>query len=791
MGYKLDYGALRSLAGTYGGAVSQWKRGLSAVMGQASSIAASTNISGNSADRLKEYLNTAYSCIETSLSILLSLFQENFLLYVDAYSQQVDAAGDAHIEEQELGNLHSRLEAQRHRTQQIAIAAESALQGVSDLVPLPIPDFDVTDTAFGTILTSVYQLNDAVNALESAHVSADFAQIDALIAGLDAHLAELCGQGRELKTAFSASGYAALASVPALLQAASDAYDRMAAQESSVAAAAERLENQLAREQAEMEKRENQAKAVKILTYAAVAIGTAVVIAACPAASPVVIGMASGLVTSAVSASADEYVKHGFEMEQWDTGRIGAHACIGTLTGMIGGAAGTEAGLFVKAGVKGLSGALEGAATTSYDQLVTYGRITDTKAVLVDAAVKGGSSFAGSLIGGAIAKNTKSIGISSLDMARDDPLNKMHGVSVFLYEGGKSMSTGVVSRGVSNLTGQVISLSTDETPGNLGEIDFASVSEDMFSPESMGKDFVVSGAAGAAGDYVGLRTPDPDTGLTPIIQYKLGNTTDPDTGLTPIVQDSLSHIVDDDEFSAILGEIEERNPSNGANAFIEQGDSGETGNQINWMTTANTPEEIEWIKEADADLDEYQATVQTTMDFEEPVHRKMIIPKNGSWTGDPGNSEFVPNDPELRQAMAEYGRDSVTFSDQRVDFSPFSEVDTPWGKIDTKVEIGHMVGGANARQSKTPDGMPGNYEQARAELEKKVLDEYGKAGATQEAVKAWMKELEKGRTWHEDPDRKTMMSVPSIINSKVNHTGGVSEEGYVQAWGDVSHYYGE
>ena len=206
MGYKLDYGALRSLAGTYGGAVSQWKRGLSAVMGQASSIAASTNISGNSADRLKEYLNTAYSCIETSLSILLSLFQENFLLYVDAYSQQVDAAGDAHIEEQELGNLHSRLEAQRHRTQQIAIAAESALQGVSDLVPLPIPDFDVTDTAFGTILTSVYQLNDAVNALESAHVSADFAQIDALIAGLDAHLAELCGQGRELKTAFSASG---------------------------------------------------------------------------------------------------------------------------------------------------------------------------------------------------------------------------------------------------------------------------------------------------------------------------------------------------------------------------------------------------------------------------------------------------------------------------------------------------------------------------------------------------------------------------------------------------------
>ena len=542
MGYKVDYGALRSLSGSYSAALSEWSGGMSSVMEQVSAITASANISGNSATRLKMYLDTAYSNVNTLLVMLLELFQNNFLLYMDAYTQQVDAAGDTHIEESELSERHTSIEARRRQLQQIALAADATLQSVSDLVSLPSPDFDMTDAAFGRVLTSVDDLNTAVNGLESAHVSADFSQIDALIASLDAHLLDLLGQKKEFKTAFSAESYAALASVPALLQATNEAYRLLVAQESSVAAAAERLEAHLALEQAEMEKRENQAKAVKILTYAAVAIGSAVVIAACPAASPVVIGMASGLITSAVSASADEYVKHGFDMDQWDKGRIGAHACIGTITGMIGGAVGPEAGIFVKAGVKGLSGALEGAATTSYDQLATYGRITDTKAILVDAAVKGGSSFAGSLAGGVIAENTKTIGISSLDLARNDPLSNLHGVSVFLYEGGKSMGSGVISRGVSNLAGQVITQSADGTPVKLNELDFASVGEEMFSLESMGKDFVVSGVSGAVSDYVELRTPDQDTGLTPIIQHKLGNTEDPETGTAPIVDESLRRL---------------------------------------------------------------------------------------------------------------------------------------------------------------------------------------------------------------------------------------------------------
>ena len=252
MGYKVDYGALRSLTGSYSGALSQWSSGMSSVMGQASAIVASTNISGNSATRLKTYLDTAYSCISTSLTVLLELFQQNFQLYMDAYSQQVDAAGDAHIEEEELSERHSRLEARRGQIQQVALAAENAVQGISDLVSLPSLDFGATDAAFGNIFTSLDNLNDAVNGLESAHVSADFSQIDALIASLDAHLSDLLGQSKEFKISFSVESYAALASVPALVQATREAYNQAAAQESSVAAAVEKLEIKLAQGQTKL-----------------------------------------------------------------------------------------------------------------------------------------------------------------------------------------------------------------------------------------------------------------------------------------------------------------------------------------------------------------------------------------------------------------------------------------------------------------------------------------------------------------------------------------------------------
>ena len=449
MGYKVDYGALRSLAGTYNGAVSQWKSGLSAAIGQASAIVASNNISGNSADRLKEYLDTAYSCLDTSLSMLLGLFQENFLLYIDAYSQQVDSAGDVHIEEQELSDLHSRLETQRGRTQQIAIAAENAMQGVSDLVSLPVPALDATDMAFGRILTSLNDLNDAVNGLESAHSSADFANIDALVSSLDAHLTELIGQSKEFKTSFSLAGYASLMSVPALLQATNDAYDQIIAHEPTVAAAAERLENQFAIERAEMEKRKEQAEWAKVGVNILVGLVSAVAIATTGPVGAIVVGTISGAVSATFSAAADEYVEKGWDMSDWNTDRIVIHGCIGAVTGMIGGMIAPGMGNCAKAGIKGLSSALEGVASTSYDQLESSGRITDVGGIARDAVIKGASTFVGSLAGSAISDKIGDVvkqNSTIKDLAEHVVGGKEHFGAVLQVEGASGLASGVVKR---------------------------------------------------------------------------------------------------------------------------------------------------------------------------------------------------------------------------------------------------------------------------------------------------------------------------------------------------------
>lgn len=807
MGFKVDYAAMQGLLGSYSGVVDTWSSAINSVVGQTESIEASTNIAGNNADRMREYLSTTYSFASTALFELLNTFKVNYLLYTEAYSQQIDGAGDAHIEETELSDRRTSLQGKRSQIQQIGIVAESTVAKVQDLVALPSLDISRPDAKIGDILAFLDQLNSDVSSLEGAHVASDFTDIDALISQLTAFFQEMVGLSKEYKTNFTIESFAALASVQGLLQAIQDADDHLSAKAADVEVAIQHLEERLAREQAEREERERKAKWTKTGVNIAVGVVSAVAIVAFPAAAPL-IGMASGIVTSAVSAAADEYVEHGWNMKNWDMGRIGVHSCIGALTGLISGCVPPGTGFVVKAGVKGLSSALEGAATTTYDQLAASGRITDGKAIALDALQKGGAAFAGSLIGGAIAENVKGIGIPALDMARDDPLSKLHGLSVFLYEGGKGAGVGVFSRGVSNLTGQVISKSTDGSFIKLNELDIDSVAKDMYSAESIGKDFVGDGLSGMAKDHVEWRTPDKDTGLTPIVQYKLGHTTDPETGLTPVVQDSLEHMKTEDELSDVLAGMEERNPSTGANARVGQeelaGGSNTTGpnasfgggnltgntDDIDWEHTSNTPEELRQLREMEekGQIDVYEVDPN----LPEPQKGTPHLPStSGHFAGERGNSAFYPNDPKAVEMMKAYGQDHLDYRNNEVNFKPFTKQDSPWGTLDCEVEIGHMTdqrenptweyGRRPAGTSHDPNYDLGNFAQAdNALLEKIRVQDPNATLADVEKFKTDNK-----LTWHECADGKTMQLVPTTIHDAARHSGGVSEMKYRMAWGDV------
>ena len=212
MGYKIDYSAMEALLSTYSSLVNVWEDGIAAVMKNESAIVASTNIAGNNADRMKAYLNTAYTLADAALSALLEMFRQNYLLYTESYYQQIDAAEETHIEESELNELHSDLQAKRSTFQQIGFSAEKAVNSISDIVTLPSLDISRQDSELGSILASLNDLNSKISSFESAHVSADFTEIDSLISQLESFLLELSGQSKEYKTSFLAENFIALSS---------------------------------------------------------------------------------------------------------------------------------------------------------------------------------------------------------------------------------------------------------------------------------------------------------------------------------------------------------------------------------------------------------------------------------------------------------------------------------------------------------------------------------------------------------------------------------------------------
>ena len=111
----------------------------------------------------------------------------------------------------------------------------------------------------------------------------------------------------------------------------------------------------------------------------------------------------------------------------------------------------------------------------------------------------------------------------------------------------------------------------------------------------------------------------------------------------------------------------------------------------------------------------------------------------------------------------------------------YTKHDTQWGKVDCEVEVGHMVGSRDG----TADN-PGNYQQADIALSEKISAETGEK-VTPEQIKAYRESS--NLTWHETSDGKTMQLVPTEINSKCAHNGGVSVKKYEQAWGDLSLNY--
>lgn len=134
-----------------------------------------------------------------------------------------------------------------------------------------------------------------------------------------------------------------------------------------------------------------------------------------------------------------------------------------------------------------------------------------------------------------------------------------------------------------------------------------------------------------------------------------------------------------------------------------------------------------------------------------------IDDNNGHWDDERGNSNWYPDpdfipgkaNPEGRTwkgILDKYGIDYIPFKDGEPDLSEISK---------GTVEIEPFS-----------DSRTDNFDKADIELAKQK-------GCTPEEVAKWRKE--KGYTWHESKDMKTMQKVPSEVHNNIPHSGGISE----------------
>lgn len=139
---------------------------------------------------------------------------------------------------------------------------------------------------------------------------------------------------------------------------------------------------------------------------------------------------------------------------------------------------------------------------------------------------------------------------------------------------------------------------------------------------------------------------------------------------------------------------------------------------------------------------------------------------HGKWSGDRGESMFVPTVDRVREILRNKGLEGINYKDGIPDFNPISEA---------KVTIQGMSQHRLSQMGENGERIIGNYEKADIECAKawNLGQRDGKDDWTYQDVKKWREANE--YTWHEHNDMKTCYLVPTEAHDVCRHLGGVSE----------------
>ncbi|MFE7819379.1 MULTISPECIES: HNH endonuclease [Priestia] len=157
-------------------------------------------------------------------------------------------------------------------------------------------------------------------------------------------------------------------------------------------------------------------------------------------------------------------------------------------------------------------------------------------------------------------------------------------------------------------------------------------------------------------------------------------------------------------------------------------------------------EKVQEVTKGTSEVSKKSATRTFNSTYEERLAQTPV--NNGKWTGERGESTFIHENEKVNEILSQVDKKGIDYSDAVPDFSPVSK---------GRVEIEGMSIDRDI-----------NFKKADERLAEKC-------GVTPKEVRKWRKQNK--YTWHEDNDLKTMDLVPSVINSKFGHLGGVSEAG--------------
>ncbi|EOQ09105.1 cytoplasmic protein, partial [Bacillus cereus VDM021] len=197
-----------------------------------------------------------------------------------------------------------------------------------------------------------------------------------------------------------------------------------------------------------------------------------------------------------------------------------------------------------------------------------------------------------------------------------------------------------------------------------------------------------------------------------------------------------------------------RNPLGGELFSVAKSETKGTGNRVADIPPAFKQEEF--ASSYESRFNQTPAEINPKIEFE-------------GIRGESLSTLKPPPDPKLKSILDEAGIKGIQYKNGVPDFSPVSKA---------QVEINHMVGGTAGKGSAARRL---NFTQADEKLAEQLNNspELARKFGMESGEITW-KQIEKYRrahklTWHELNDVKTVQLVPTEINSKFGHLGGVGE----------------